>query len=115
MSSSDGAVDVEALDLEELAEWLVDRRWFGSKARELTQVGVVDMPLLDPDPPPLRIALVAATFGTGAHEIYQVPLVIDGDTLPQEARIASLGDGAAAYDLLAERRDPPRLLDLIVA
>src|ERR1700754_5066410 len=102
MSSGDGAVDVEALDLEELAEWLVDRRLFGSQARELTQVGVIHMPLLAPAPPALRIALVETTFGTGAHEIYQVPLVIDGDSLPQEARIASLRS-ATPYDLLPER------------
>src|SRR6201994_3317829 len=96
--------DTDALDLEELAEWLARRRWFGSKSRELPQVGVVDMPLLDPGPPQLRIALVEATFGTGAHEIYQVPVVIDGDSLPAEARIASLGgDGAGAYDLLPQR------------
>ncbi|HVW45420.1 MAG TPA: phosphotransferase [Solirubrobacterales bacterium] len=107
--------DTDAIDLEEMAEWLAGRRWFGSKTRELTQVGVIDMPLLDPGPPQLRIALVEATFGTGAHELYQVPIVIDGDSLPPEARIAGLGDGTAAYDLLAERRDPPRLLELIAA
>ncbi len=107
--------DSGEIDLEELAEWLVERRWFGSKSRELTQVGVVDMPLLDPGPPQLRIALVEATFGTGAHEIYQVPVVLDGDSLPPEARIASLGSDGAAYDLLDERRDPPRLLELIAA
>jgi maltokinase len=106
--------DIEQIDLEALAEWLAERRWFGSKTRELTQVGVVDMPLLDPGPPQLRIALVEATFGTGAHEIYQVPIVIDGEDLPPAARIASLG-GDVAYDLLAERRDPPRLLALIAA
>ncbi len=106
-------VDLGAVDLEQLAGWLVERRWFGSKAREPTQVAVVDMPLLDPEPPPLRIALVEVHFGTGAHELYQVPIVIDdGDGLPAAARIASLGD-TAAYDLLAERRDPPRLLRLL--
>src|ERR1700742_1151606 len=93
--------DSGEIDLEELAEWLVERRWFGSKTRELTQVGVVDVPLLDPGPPPLRIALVEGTFGSGAPEVYQVPVVIDGDSLPQEARVAALGDGAIAYDLLA--------------
>ncbi len=107
-------VDLGALDLEQLAGWLVERRWFGSKTREPTQVAVVDMPLLDPDPPPLRIALVEVHFGTGAHELYQVPIVIDDDGgLPAAARIASLGD-TAVYDLLAERRDPPRLLRLLV-
>ncbi len=44
--------DTGEIDLEELAEWLVERRWFGSKTRELTRVGVIDMPLLDPGPPP---------------------------------------------------------------
>jgi maltokinase len=105
--------DVGDIDLDQLAEWLVERRWFGAKSRELTQVGVIDMPLLDPAEPQLRIALVEVHFGTGAHEIYQVPVAIDGDARPPAARIAGVGD-ATAYDLLAERLDPPRLLRLIV-
>jgi maltokinase len=109
------AVDIDGLDLEALAEWLVERRWFGSKTRELTQVGVIDMPLLDPEPPQLRVAFVEAHFGSGAHEIYQVPIAIGAaDELPAEARIAALGD-AVAYDVLAERRDPPRLMKMIAA
>jgi maltokinase len=109
------AVDIDALDLEALAEWLVERRWFGSKTRELTQVGVIDMPLLDPELPQLRIALVEAHFGSGSHEIYQVPIAIGAaDDLPAEARIAALGD-AVAFDVLAERRDPPRLMKMIAA
>lgn len=110
-----GGVDLDALDHEALAEWLAARRWFGSKTRELTQVGVIDLPLLDPAPPQLRVAFVEAHFGTGAHELYQVPVAIDAPgALPEEARIAALGD-AVAYDMLAERRDPPRLLATIAA
>jgi maltokinase len=115
----------EGIDLEELAEWLVERRWFASKSRELSQVGVIDMPLLDPEAPELRIALVEVHFGTGTHEIYQVPVAVDsgsaetrdGDDLMQtDARIAAMDGGEhTVYDLLAERRDPPRLLKLIVA
>jgi maltokinase len=101
-----------SIDLEALANWLVERRWFGSKSRELTQVGVIDMPLLDPEAPALRVALVEVTFGTGSHEIYQVPIAIDSDELPGDARIGRIGD-AVAYDLFAEDRDPPRLLRLI--
>jgi maltokinase len=102
------------IDLEELTEWLVDRRWFASKSRELSQVGVIDAPLLDPEHPQLRIALVEVHFGTGTHEIYQVPIAVDSGELPAEARIASFDGGeGAVYDLLAERRDPPRLLKLI--
>jgi trehalose synthase-fused probable maltokinase len=104
----------EGIDLEQLTEWLVERRWFASKSRELSQVGVIDMPLLDPEAPQLRIALVEVHFGTGTHEIYQVPVAVDQDELPEEARIASIDGGAqTVYDLLAERRDPPRLLRLI--
>ncbi|HEY2055288.1 MAG TPA: hypothetical protein VGH14_15255 [Solirubrobacterales bacterium] len=113
------------INLEELADWLIDRRWFASKSRELSQVGVIDMALLDPEAPPLRIALVEVHFGTGTHEIYQVPVVVEpasAETRPQdelvqtEARIASMDGGEhTVYDLLAERRDPPRLLKLIVA
>jgi maltokinase len=104
------------INLEELTEWLVERRWFASKSRELSQVGVIDTPLLDPEAPPLRIALVEVHFGTGTHEIYQVPVAIDSDELPDEARIASVDGGDhTVYDLMAERRDPPRLLKLIAA
>lgn len=101
------------IDLEALAEWLVERRWFGAKSREVTQVGVIDMPLLDPEPPPLRIALVEVHFGTGTREIYQVPVAVDSGE--PGARIAATDDGGAVYDLLAERRDPTRLLKLIAA
>jgi maltokinase len=108
---SEGLIDVEAL-----AEWLVERRWFASKSREVSQVGVIDTPLLDSEPPPLRIALVEVHFGTGTHEIYQVPIAVDHEELPEAARIAAIDDGErVAYDLLAETRDPPRLLRLIVA
>ncbi|MFT3865669.1 MAG: hypothetical protein QM729_15485 [Solirubrobacterales bacterium] len=113
MASDATGVDVDALDLEALAEWLAGRRWFGSKTRELIQVGVIDMPLLDPRPPQLRIAFVEARFGSGGHEIYQVPIAIEAaGELPDGARIAALGE-AVAYDVIAERRDPPRLLELI--
>lgn len=104
------------IDLEQLTEWLVERRWFASKSRELSQVGVIDTPLLDAEHPQLRIALVEVHFGTGTHEIYQVPIAIDSDELPDEARIAAVDGGKhTVYDLMAERRDPPRLLGLIAA
>jgi maltokinase len=107
--------EIGELDQAALAEWLASRRWFGSKTRELTQVGVIDMPLLDPEAPQLRIAFVEAHYGTGTHEIYQVPIAIEAPgELPDEARVAAIGD-AVAYDVLAERRDPPRLLDLVAA
>jgi maltokinase len=104
------------INLEELTEWLVGRRWFASKSRELSRVGVIDTPLLDAGHPQLRIALVEVHFGTGTHEIYQVPIAIDSGEAPDEGRIAAIDGGEdTVYDLLAERRDPSRLLRLIAA
>jgi maltokinase len=126
MSRAATSPETGRLDLDELADWLVERRWFGSKTRGPAEVAVLDMPTIDAGPPELLIALVEVTFGDGGSEIYQVPLAIDsgerasaetrrGDELVRtEARVASFGDGIA-YDLLAERRDPPRLLELIAA
>ena len=103
------------IDIEELTDWLIRRRWFASKARELSRIEVTHVPLDDSGSARLRIALVEVHFEGGAPEIYQVPIAIGDGDLPEDARIAATDDGAAAYDLLAERRDPPRLLELIAA
>jgi maltokinase len=102
------------IDVEELTDWLVRRRWFASKAREVKRVEVTDVPLTDAGSPGLRIALVEVHFAAGAAEIYQVPIAVGSDDLPADARIAAIG-GGTAYDLPAERRDPPRLMGLIAA
>ena len=36
------SVDLAALDEQRLAEWLLARRWFGSKARDVAQIHVLD-------------------------------------------------------------------------
>ncbi len=37
------SVDLAALDEERLADWLLDRRWFGSKARDVASIHVLDV------------------------------------------------------------------------
>jgi maltokinase len=89
------------VNLDDLAPWLVEQRWFGSKGRELTGVEILDRPVLDPEPPPLSLALVAVHFAAGADEIYQLPLILRED--------------GGFDELLADRAASNRLLRLIEA
>jgi maltokinase len=87
------------VNLDDLAPWLVEQRWFGSKGREPTGVEVLDLPVLDPEPPLLSVALVTVHFAAGADEVYQLPLVLD--------------PGGELHDLLTDRAASTRLLRLI--
>ena len=55
-------------------EWIVEQRWFGSKAREVAHIEIAECVALREEPPQLALALVEARFGEGTHETYQVPL-----------------------------------------
>jgi maltokinase len=58
-----------------LADWVVDQRWFGAKASQISHFSVLDaVPLQVGDPPVLAAALVEARFPAGTHELYQVLL-----------------------------------------
>ena len=67
-------IDMTTLDEETLAEWLLGRRWFGSKARNVAHVRVMDLLTLHDGPPQLVAALVEARFPGGTHAVYQVLL-----------------------------------------
>jgi maltokinase len=66
--------DLARLDEQRLGEWLLGRRWFGSKAEDVSHVRVLDAMTLAGGPPPVDLALVEARFPTGAHAIYQLLL-----------------------------------------
>ena len=68
------AIDLSILDDERFREWIVEQRWFGSKAREVAHIEVAECVALREEPPQLALALVEARFGEGTHETYQVPL-----------------------------------------
>src|SRR5919198_1057793 len=54
------SVDLATLDEAKLAEWLLGRRWFGSKARDVAQIHVLDVVALYAGPPALHAALLKA-------------------------------------------------------
>jgi maltokinase len=63
------------LDVDVLREWVVAQRWFGSKARDVAQLNLLEVLDLRDG---LGLALVEARFAAGTHELYQL-LVRDGD------------------------------------
>jgi len=83
---------VRSIDADALAEWVVDQRWFASKARDVT-IGLLEVLVLD-ERPPLGLALVEARFAAGTHDLYQL-LVGPGDfealtSTPQVQALARL-------------------------
>jgi maltokinase len=71
-----GRGDLSFVDQDALQEWVVAQRWFGAKGRAVSALEVLQgVPLRD-DEPLLVLALIAARFPTGAHDLYQVPIGI---------------------------------------
>jgi maltokinase len=97
--------DVAALDEDTLAEWLLGRRWFGSKARDVAQIHVLDVVELNPsppNPPALYAALIEARFPGGTHDVYQLVLAThDGGPSREDAVVGEVG-GVEVYDAFAD-------------
>ncbi len=97
------APDLATLDEAALEAWLLGRRWFGSKARDVAKIHVLDVVALDPPPPAgpsLAVALVEARFPGGTHHLYQLPLALR-DTEAGEGTVATI-NGAAVVDALED-------------
>jgi maltokinase len=94
--------DLGQLDEQRLAEWLLTRRWFGSKAEEVSQIHVLDELTLSEGPPTLALALAEARFPTGTHHIYQLPLGVRSAAEGwSEGRLEDV-DGSTVYDAFAD-------------
>src|SRR5919198_1973077 len=103
------SVDLATLDEAKLAEWLLGRRWFGSKARDVAQIHVLDVVALYAGPPALHAALVEARFPGGTHDVYQLLLAMrDGAPGVDEAVVGEVG-GIEVYDAFAD----PQACDVI--
>jgi maltokinase len=103
------AGDLTTLDDAALEAWLLGRRWFGSKARDVAQIHILDVVALDPPPPAppsLAVALVEARFPGGTHDLYQLPLALragtGGDEATRSARRVAALNGSTVVDALEE-------------
>jgi len=102
------------VDEEELRDWVQQQRWYASKARSVAGIEIAEMVTLR-DEPPLVLALVETRFGTGTHELYQLPLAIRPPReVPRGDSIAHTDDWAV-YDALAEPEQAHELLRRIAA
>ena len=104
-------IDMSALDEQTLSDWLLGRRWFGSKAREVSHVRVMDLLTLHDGPPQLVAALVEARFPGGTHAVYQVLLSLREGVAGEDA-IGAL-DGTAVMDALADPQACELMGDLL--
>jgi maltokinase len=102
--------DLPTPDEQALAAWVVEQRWFGSKAREVVNLGVLDVVPLRLEPEPLVSILVEARFAPGTHEIYQVPA---GFRRGAAGGAIAKADGYTIYDALSDPDASLALLDLM--
>ena len=96
------SVDLATLDEEKLADWLLDRRWFGSKARDVASIHVLDVVAVHDGPPALSSALVEARYPGGTHDVYQLLLGV-GSNGGDDAVIDDVR-GVTVYDAFADPR-----------
>src|SRR5918997_3128501 len=94
--------ELPQLDEAVLQEWIVAQRWFGSKAREVAHIDIVEAVSLRDEPPRLVLALIEARFGEGTHETYQVPLGLRPADEGWSERVILQSDGWTVYDALAD-------------
>jgi maltokinase len=104
---------LDTLDEERLREWFVDQRWFGSKAREVAHLNVLESMTLREESPQLVLALIEARFPSGTHETYQVPIGIRPGDEGWSERVITEADGQTFYDALADPAHARELLHLM--
>jgi maltokinase len=103
------------LDEQALEQWVVAQRWFGSKAREVTSLGVLDMVPLRLEPRLLASVMVEARFAPGTHEVYQVPVAFRPVEEGWSEGVIAESAGLTVYDALADPEEGQALLELMRA
>ena len=95
-------IDLSILEEDAFQEWIVQQRWFGSKARDVAHIEISESVTLREDSPQLALALVEARFGEGTHETYQVPLGLRPADEGWDERVIAEANGMTIYDALAD-------------
>lgn len=96
------AGDLGFLDEEGLREFVLGRRWFGAKSREVTSASVLAAVPLRATAPLLAVALVEIRFQPGTHEVYQLPLGFRPTDEGWSDTVLQKADGWTVYDALAD-------------
>jgi len=107
--------DLSRLEEARLHDWFVTQRWFGSKARDVAHLNVLEAFTLRDESPRLVLALIEARFPSGTHEVYQVPLGIRPESDGWTERVIATAGGETFYDALADPVHARELLHLMRA
>jgi maltokinase len=113
VAAAAAAGDLSFLDETALHDWVVAQRWFGSKAREVSHIGVAEAVPLRTETPLLVLALIEARFGEGTHETYQLPLGLRPAGEGWTERVILECGGWTVYDALADPAHGRELLHRI--
>ncbi len=93
---------VERVGQDELEQFVLDQRWFGSKSREVAHATVLETTVAREEEPALALVLVEIRFHPGTHETYNVPVgVRPVDSGWTAGRIAEV-NGNVLYDATAD-------------
>jgi maltokinase len=105
--------DVGFLPEEDLREFVLARRWFRAKSRDVLQVSPLSAVPLRAAPPLLAVALVEVRFQPGTHELYQLLLGFRPEEEGWETGVVAHAKGWTAYDALADPLLAAELVHLV--
>ncbi|WCB92549.1 Maltokinase [Baekduia alba] len=95
---------------DDLREFVIAQRWFGSKSREVAHFRVLEtIPLTEQ---PLGIAVLEVEFLPGTHELYQLPIGARPAGEWNEG-IICVNEGMAIYDAMSDPETARQLVRLI--
>ena len=96
------AGDPGALPEGALASWVTAQRWFSSKLRDVHEFRVLDLIALESEDPVVAIAIAEARFGSGRHEVYQVPIAVRPLSSGWDEGVIHTSTGHVVYDALID-------------
>jgi trehalose synthase-fused probable maltokinase len=91
---------LQFVDHDALRDWLVEQRWFASKANRVAGLEIAEAIPLREESPVFVIAFVEARFPAGTHELYQVPVGVLRSYKGSSEPVVSSGGGFTVYDAL---------------
>jgi maltokinase len=94
--------DLSFLDPEALQEWVVEQRWFGAKGRTVSSLEVLQGVPLRNEEPLLILALIAARYPAGTHDLYQLPIGIRHRDEGWDEGVIAEVEGWTVYDGLTD-------------
>jgi trehalose synthase-fused probable maltokinase len=102
LAAAIAAGDLDAVPADALAEWATSQRWFSSKQNEVREFKVLDLIVLSTADPVVAIVIAEARFGTGTHDLYQLPIAVRGAASGWDQGVICERGDQVLYDALLD-------------